>query len=226
MRYLTLSWDDGIRESSIKTAAIYEKFGLRAEFNVVATNALAATSSPSGDFGLWNELQARGHVVQPHGLNHTNKAAVPFAEAKDLILKCLDIFSEKFDGFDAKLAIFNFPYNATTPQVEQWLPEVVRAFRTGGPVINPLPKPNTVKLTNGGWADAEEQLDRCFAEFLPLAEGWMIYNTHGLDGEGWGPLRSDYLERFLEKVMRQKDVKILPARDVLGIARFDGAAAD
>ena len=36
-RYLTLSFDDGYRTSSVKTAALIERFGLRADFNIVAT---------------------------------------------------------------------------------------------------------------------------------------------------------------------------------------------
>ena len=156
MRYVTLSFDDGFRRSSLKTAELYEKHGLRAEFNVLA----APSGDGIGDFGLWNELQARGHVIQPHGYNHTDKSKMPLAEAQDLIRRCLDVFGERLAGFDPKQAIFNFPYNASTPELEAWLPTVVRAFRTGpGPAINPLPRPDTVKLTTGGREDAEVLLD-------------------------------------------------------------------
>jgi len=110
MRYLTLSFDDGFRHSSLKTAELYEKHGLRAEFNVLA----APTGSGIGDFGLWNELQARGHVIQPHGYNHTDKSKLPLAEAQDLIRRCLDVFGERLAGFRPSQAIFNFPYNAST----------------------------------------------------------------------------------------------------------------
>jgi hypothetical protein len=66
--YLTLSWDDGFLESSLKTAEIFEKYGLRAEFNVVATahlpdNDLPADMQPGqrwggiyGDFDLRKEF--------------------------------------------------------------------------------------------------------------------------------------------------------------------------
>jgi len=86
MYYLTLSWDDGFLKSSLKTAEIYERYGLRAEFNVIATahlpdNALPANMQPGqrwgaafGDFALRNDLQARGHVIQPHGYRHAHKS--------------------------------------------------------------------------------------------------------------------------------------------------------
>jgi len=216
VRYITLSWDDGFRASSLKTAALFERYVLRAEFNAVATYGVRDPVT-FGDFALWNELQARGHVIQPHGWDHTNKASVPFDQARDLILRCLDRFAAELSGFEAQRAIFNFPYNASTPELEAWVPSVVRAFRTGhGPTINPLPRPDTVKLTTSGWQEAEAWLDRCLKDFLAREEGcWLIYNTHGMDGEGWGPLSSGYLERLLDRLVQTDNLMVLPARDVL-----------
>ena len=231
MYYLTLSWDDGFLKSSLKTAEIFERFGLRAEFNVLATahlpdNALPAEMQPGacwgapyGDFGLWNELQARGHVVQPHGYRHANKSKLPFNEARGQILKCLEVFSSQLAGFEPAQTIFAFPYNDSTPDLEAWLPGVVRAFRTSGHAINPLPSPHTVKLTTSGDEDAEPWLDRCLEDLLRTPDGWLIYNAHGLDREGWGPLRSEYLFRVLEKLIVQSDLKILPACDVLDLTK-------
>jgi peptidoglycan/xylan/chitin deacetylase (PgdA/CDA1 family) len=231
MHYLTLSWDDGFLKSSLKIAESFEKYGLRVEFNVVATahlpdNALPADMQPGqrwggiyGDFGLWNELQARGHIIQPHGYKHANKSTIPFDEACGLILKCLEIFSGHLVGFEPAQTIFVFPYNASTPELEAWLPSVVRAFRTGpGPVINEFPSPETVKLTTSGWEEAEPWLDRCLNDLLEQPDGWLIYNVHGLDGEGWGPLRSEYLVRVLDKLLSRSDIKILPAREVMALA--------
>jgi peptidoglycan/xylan/chitin deacetylase (PgdA/CDA1 family) len=114
--------------------------------------------SPWGDFGLWNDLQRRGHEVMPHGYRHENLQKVSFQEGQDLVLRCLGVFAEKLDGFETKKAVFNFPYNASTPELEAWLPTQVRAFRTGGAAINPLPFPGQVRLTcrsfgpgNGLW---------------------------------------------------------------------------
>ena len=64
---VTLSFDDGVKKSSIKTAEIYEKHKLSACINVVASAHMKDFRPPDyptvvrGDFGLWNELQARGH---------------------------------------------------------------------------------------------------------------------------------------------------------------------
>ena len=40
---------------------------------------------------------------------------------------------------------------------------------------------------------------------------WLIFNTHGLDDEGWGPIRATYLDRLLDKLLAIDSVDILPA---------------
>src|SRR4030043_1718082 len=78
---ITLSYDDGFEKSSIKTAEIYEKYGLSACINVIATAHLKNFSMPNeyhawkvGDFQLCNELQSRGHEISPHSYDHQNLA--------------------------------------------------------------------------------------------------------------------------------------------------------
>ena len=121
---VTLSFDDGFKKSSIKTAEIYEKHKLSACINVVASAHMKEfrppdyPTVPRGDFGLWNELQARGHEIMPHSYKHANLRQLPLAEAKDLIRRCLDVFSKELKDFDPKEAVYNFAYNASTPELE------------------------------------------------------------------------------------------------------------
>jgi peptidoglycan/xylan/chitin deacetylase (PgdA/CDA1 family) len=142
---VTLSFDDGFKKSSIKTAEIYEKHKLSACINVVASAHMKDFRPPDyhnlprGDFGLWNELQARGHEVMPHSYKHANLRRLSFEEAKGLVLRCLDVFSKELKDFEPKKAIYNFAYNASTPELEEWLPTKVRAFRAGGGAITPCP---------------------------------------------------------------------------------------
>ena len=217
---VTLSFDDGFRASSLKTAEIYERHGLSACINVLATAHLPTFEMPNeyhqhpvGDFAFWNELQARGHEIMPHGFKHANKAEMPLAQAQDLILKCLDVFDRELDGFDRRKAVFNFPFNASTPEVEEWLSTQVRAFRTGGPPINPLPHPGQVRLTctSHGPDPIDEDLNRRVDELLAQPSGWLVYNTHGIDDEGWGPLSSDGLDRLLARLVAIPAARVLPA---------------
>ena len=228
MHLFTLSFDDGFRKSCIRIAEIYEKYGHSACFNVVATGHLETFTAPDkgqagfrkGDFALWNELQARGHEIMPHGYRHANKTQVPLEEAKRLISDCLDIFARELNGFNAREAVFNFPYNQSTPGLEAWLPSVVRAFRTSGGGLNPLPHKGQVKLTTTGHGpeNCEQHLDAEIEKWLASSGGWLIYNTHGLDDEGWGPIGADYLDRLLGRLLAVKSVRILPAGAALRTA--------
>jgi peptidoglycan/xylan/chitin deacetylase (PgdA/CDA1 family) len=153
----------------------------------------------------------------PHGYRHENLRGVSFEAGRDLIRRCLDVFAEKLDGFDARQAIFNFPYNASTPELERWLPTVVRAFRTGGGAVNPLPHKGQAKLTCAGFGpgNCEKAIDREIERLLARQSGWLIFNTHGLDEEGWGPIRATYLERLLERLLTVETVEILPTAKAL-----------
>jgi peptidoglycan/xylan/chitin deacetylase (PgdA/CDA1 family) len=216
---VTLSFDDGFKKSSIKTAEIYEKRKLSACINVVASAHMKEFRPPDyptvvrGDFGLWNELQARGHEIMPHSYKHANLRPMPLSEAKDLIRRCLDVFSKELKGFDAKKAVYNFAYNASTPELEAWLPTQVRAFRTGGGAINLLPHEGQTKLTctSFGPGNCEQAIDRQIEKLLAQETGWLIFNTHGLDDEGWGPIRATYLDRLLGRLLAIESVDILPA---------------
>jgi peptidoglycan/xylan/chitin deacetylase (PgdA/CDA1 family) len=170
-----------------------------------------------GDFKLWNELKRRGHEIMPHSYDHQNLAQMPTELAKESILKCLDVFNEQLDGFDAGKSVYNFAYNASTPEIEEWLGTQVLAFRTGGPLINPLPFKGQKKLTciSHGPENIDGHLGACIDEFLAGPPGWFIYNTHGLDDEGWGPVSSAFLDELLGRLKEMKTVDILPAGKVL-----------
>jgi peptidoglycan/xylan/chitin deacetylase (PgdA/CDA1 family) len=223
---VTLSFDDGFKKSSLNTAEIYEKYNLSACINVIATAHRKAFDlpneyhqSPAGDFGLWNELKARGHEVMPHGYKHANLSQMPLLEAQDLILRCFEVFLEELDGFDPKEAVFNFPYNASTPALEAWLATRVKAFRTGGNPVNPLPHKGQIKLTctSFGPGNIDDHLGDQIERLLSMPSGWLIYNTHGLDEEGWGPVSSAFLEALLVRLMEVESVAILPAGRALSL---------
>ncbi len=227
---VTLSFDDGFKKSSIRTAEIYEKYNLSACINVLATGHLKSfvgpteslKQGPKGDFGLWNELKQRGHEIMPHGYKHANKAKMPLREAKDLITRCLDYFVEHLKGFEPKEAIFNFPYNASTPELESWLATKVKAFRTRGNPINPLPHKGQVKLTCRGFGpeSCEQFVEDRIEELLAGDSGWLICCAHGLDGQGWGPMRSSFLKKLLPRLLAIESVRILPTGRALSELSF------
>jgi len=220
MHLVTLGFDDGFLKSNLKIAEIFEKYHLAACFNVIAIGHHGDYVPPDqyqvgpikGDFKIWNELQVRGHEIQPHGYRHANKAGLPFPAAQTLIRDCLAIFQAELAGFDPKQSIFAFPYSATTPELEQWLPTVVRAFRAGHNGINPLPHPQMTRLStiSFGPGNGDQQLDAEVDRFLAQPNGWLIYTGHGLAAEGWGPLSAEYLDHLLGRLTAIPTVKVLP----------------
>jgi peptidoglycan/xylan/chitin deacetylase (PgdA/CDA1 family) len=221
---LTLSFDDGFRKSSIKTAEIYDKHGLPACINVIASghfpdfkNPDDYQVTPKGDFDLWNELQDRGHEIMPHGYKHANLREMPLENAKTLIRDCLQYFRDHLKGFQAKEAIFNFPYNASSPELESWLATQVKAFRTGGNGINSLPNTGQIRLTCTGFGpgNTESHLEEEISKLLALPSGWLIYNVHGLDGEGWGPMRAVFLDELLARLKKIESLALLPVGTAL-----------
>jgi Polysaccharide deacetylase len=231
VRYVvTLTFDDGFERSSRRTAEIFERFGLSASLNVIARGHLGEPDErwhnrwPKGDFTLWNELQTRGHEIMPHGYVHANKTELPFEDAKRLIEKCLAAFTSELAEFDPARAVFAFPYNRSTPELEAWLPEVVRAFRTAGDPIMPLPRPGQRKLlcTSFGPERCDEHLMSVVGRLLARPAGWLCYNAHGLDDEGWGPLSAVTLERLLKLLVERDDTRVLSPGAALDLARAEG----
>ena len=76
--------------------------------------------------------------------------------------------------------------------------------------------------TSFGPDNCEKAIDREIEKLLGKESGWLIFNTHGLDEEGWGPIRATYLEQLLERLIAIETVEILPAGKAL--ARVVGHA--
>jgi len=223
---VTLAFDDGFRKSSLKTAEIFEKYKLSASINVIATGHHKDFVVPDeyqvtekGDFVLWNELQNKGHEIMPHGYKHANKAKLPLSDAQKLVEMCLEYFTNNLKGFKSERAVFSMPYNASTPELESWLATKVLAFRTGGSGLNALPHRDQKKLTCSafGPGNCEQHLDNEIKSLLSQPSGWLIYNVHGLDGEGWGPITSGYLDKLLDRLMSNDNLAILPMAKALDL---------
>jgi peptidoglycan/xylan/chitin deacetylase (PgdA/CDA1 family) len=217
---VTLSFDDGFSKSFASIAKIHEEFGLRACLNIISSGCEKGFSSPdeyhdvpTGSWKLWNELAARGHEVMPHSFDHANHAKLPPAAARRQVDACLEDFSANLEGFDPARAVYNFPYNASTPEIEKYVQERVRACRAGGGPLNPWPGRNTKRLSTGGFGpgNCEEHLDAQIERLLGQERSWLVYNLHGLDKEGWGPISTAYLRRLLERLGKIESVEILPA---------------
>ena len=224
---LSLSFDDGFKKSFYRTADIHERYGLKACLNIIAYANIPGTGGPNeyhrdpvGNFDDWNALKQRGHEIMPHSWKHADLSQMPVEEAQELIQKCLNYFENNLDGFNASEAVYNFAYNASTPELLDFVLAKVRAARAGGWDIldnntkaNPFPK-NGGPLRLGCWSfgpdNADEWVESEVNAFLDCDGGWLILNLHGLDEEGWGPVRSAYLDKLLKRLLKIEYLDVLP----------------
>jgi peptidoglycan/xylan/chitin deacetylase (PgdA/CDA1 family) len=155
----------------------------------------------------------------PHSWDHTNLTKIPLDHAKNDIIKCLDYFEANLNDFKASDAVYNFAYNASTPELIDFALSHVKAVRTGGSILdygkraNPYPDSNgPFKL--GCWShgpdNSDEWVEKEVNEFLSSSGGWLILNLHGLDDEGWGPISTNYLNELLNKLIKIDYLDVLP----------------
>lgn len=225
---VTISFDDGFKKSFLEAARIHEQHGLSGCFNVIASAHLPEFVEPDdfikkhqmGDFDTWNDLKARGHEVMVHSWAHNNLARQPLETAKRLVDQSLDYFEQHLTGFKRKDAIFNFPFNASTPELEDYVLSQVRAIRSAGNwQVNPFPTKGMRRLScviygrpGNGDAWVEDQVN----SFLDNPEGgWLIVNTHGLGNEGWGPISAAYLDKLLGRLVKRDHVEVMHVTQIL-----------
>lgn len=222
---VTLSFDDGFERSCLRVAELYEARGLSACFNVIATGHEPDFRAPDewqegvrrGDFGLWRELRERGHEVMPHGFRHENLMFLPHDDAVNLVDRCLARFAAEFPDWSESEVVFNYPYNLSTPQLDEHLLARVRAVRVMGVTgINPLPSAelNRIEAVAYGPDSCDDHLETSIEKLLAGPPAWLVYNTHGVDGEGWGPVSSDRLAAVLDRLL-EHGARILPTAGAL-----------
>jgi peptidoglycan/xylan/chitin deacetylase (PgdA/CDA1 family) len=228
---LTLSFDDGFKRSFYRTAEIHEEYGLKACLNVVAIGNPPGSITEKwisadlvGNFDDWNKLKDRGHEVMPHSWEHINLTEVPLAEAKENIEKCLEYFEKNLIGYNPAEAVYNFAYNSSNQELDDYALRKVRAIRTGGWSVLKNTKYNELpgyfsQRRLGCWSYGPQNCDSYVEaevnEFLSGIGGWLILNLHGLDNEGWGPISTKYLDVLLKRLVNIENLAILPTGKAL-----------
>ena len=222
---ITFSFDDGFKKSFYKIANLYEEHGLSACFNVIASGHFPDFQRVDdwilpellGNFDDWNTLKSRGHEVMPHSWKHLNLARLPIEEAKEWIIKCLDYFSANLDGYRNEEAVFNFPFNSSTPELEAFTLSKVLAIRSRE--LAPSAKDQQNLYRKGCRTFGPKNIDKWVKkevnQFLKSEGGWLILNVHGLDNEGWGPISTSFLQRLLKRLVKLENLEILPTGYVL-----------
>ncbi|MEZ4777623.1 MAG: polysaccharide deacetylase family protein [Bacteroidia bacterium] len=229
---LTLSFDDGFKKSFYRTAEIHENYGLKACLNVIASGHLPefkgvgfwVRPDQMGNFEDWNTLKSRGHEVMPHSWAHLNLTQIPFEQATANMTRCLDYFEANLEGYDKEKAVYNFAFNASTEALDHFALQRVAAVRTGAWLTLTNTKTNRIpgsaeRLRLGCWShgpdNSDDYVEAEVNEFLAGPGGWLILNLHGLDGEGWGPVSTWYLDHLLRRLVKIDYLDILPTGEVI-----------
>lgn len=222
---ITLSFDDGFKKSFYKVADLYEEHGWSACFNVIASGHFPDFQQVDdwilpellGNFDDWNTLKSRGHEVMPHSWKHLNLARQPLEEAKEWIMKCLDYFSANLDGYRNEEAVFNFPFNASTPALEAFTLSQVLAIRSREPAHTAPENANLFRkgCRTFGPKNIDQWVKKQVNQFLNTDGGWLILNVHGLDTEGWGPMSTSFLRKLLKRLAKIENLEVLPTGYVL-----------
>jgi len=228
---LTLSFDDGFKKSFYRIAEIHKEYGLKACLNIIAMGHTPGFVTEKwiphdllGNFDDWNKLKSRGHEVMPHSWDHKNLTEIPLNEAKENLDKCLDYFEKNLNGYKPDEAIYNFAFDASNRELDEYTLKRVPAVRTGGWLVLQNTKYNEIpnaskQLRLGCWGHGPDLCDDYIEsevnKFLSGKGGWLILNLHGLDNEGWGPVSSMYLDGLLKRLVNIKNLDLLPTGEVL-----------
>ena len=207
-------FDDGFVKSTLATAALFEEFKLPAVFAVVGEPGDWASHIPKGDFGLWNELQQRGHIVQPHGLKHAKLDELPHEEAVDQVERCLAMFAGKLDGFDPARAIYMCAYNSSTPRLNDWLLRHVHALRQGGSgLVSQREFESRLWHSDAfGPDDPGPRVLKLLKKARKTRPPVFLHSLHGVDGEGWGAIALPTLRKVLEIITTDDALEYWPVR--------------
>lgn len=221
-RVVSLCFDDGFLATAGTVRRIFEARGLRASFCVLAApqevrDALIA-SRPLGDWAFWREAAAAGHEVAPHGWAHERLARTPLAKACASLDRTLEVFARELPGFEARKAVFHLAHLAAPEPVVEHLRGRVLGVRraVGRDALNALHGRATgadIDCVTYGEAVDERLLAR-LDRFVREETGWLVLVLHGVDGEGWGPVRSETLELALDRLMAA-GVRVAPTGKVL-----------
>lgn len=220
---VSLVFDDGFLKSCLKISKLFESKNLRATFAVLVNDKDFMPHLPKGNFDLWNDLRQRGHAIHPHGYDHSDLTKIPLTQASQKINDCLDHFESKLKGFVAANTCYHFTYNRSTPEIDAWLLNKVRAIRTTGPDGKPgSGMNNAASCARGVFSCAWSGPEPCGQHLLDTLERTanqkpkqMTYMLHGLDGEGWGPIASDDLSRAIDYIQESVHLQYAQFPDTL-----------
>ena len=226
-RWVSLTFDDGFRRASEVAAEILGERGLGATFYIVTgwvSPVRAAVRDPlnrgcdHGDWAHWRSVRDAGHEVGSHTFSHfnvTGKMARLFPWlVGDELRKARDDLAREVPQ---PLRTISMTWNQSSRRSDRIVRTLYDGCRLGDTSIqyNDLRALDPYRLAS--WAPRAsvtlEAYEKAVAD-LPDG-GWLIFQFHSFDGEGWEPLSRDTFRALCEIVEQHRDVKVAPVAQVL-----------
>ncbi|MEI7932304.1 MAG: polysaccharide deacetylase family protein [Alphaproteobacteria bacterium] len=226
MKTVSITFDDGLVEGARKAVSVMGRHAMPASFYVVTgwvepvrapVRDAANLGRSHGTWDFWRDLAAAGHEVGSHTVSHFKaggpKAALqPWRVASELRQSKADLQREiPQDDFTISM-----PWNAASPVSDLFVRRTYSACRLGGGDIayNRLDAFNPYALAS--WAPGPRHAweDHVAAiEAIPDG-GWLIFGYHSLDGEGWEPITSEFLDQLCG-YLADREIEVATVRDVV-----------
>jgi peptidoglycan/xylan/chitin deacetylase (PgdA/CDA1 family) len=185
----TYTFDDG-NPSSSTIASIFESYGLRATFYIVAG------AVPDAQWSMWRGLQAKGHEIGNHSMTHTIDLSDPTLSDQTLNTEINDAQTLIAQKLGTRPMTFAFPWHAYSD----------RSLKVALQHHFAVRKPNIGESTyHFVFFDQDHSVDEAHAladANAQLADtvavgGWFVAAGHGVDGDGWSPITSNFLNQHL-----------------------------
>lgn len=182
------TFDDGY-VTSAAIGSMFEKAGLRATFYIVPGLV------PEDRWSMWQTLAAKGHEIANHSLSHPDFVKTVMSDqqldteingGQKLIQQKLGIRTETFA----------FPYHLYTDRalkVAQQNHFAVRKMNLDEPGYQfAFFDTDHGSDLAGTLVTVNRQLDEAVK-----AGGWFVAGGHGIDGDGWSPVTTEFLQKHL-----------------------------
>jgi peptidoglycan/xylan/chitin deacetylase (PgdA/CDA1 family) len=207
-RFLSITFDDGLKNSTDIAISILGRYGFSATFYIV-TGWVEPKRIPitepfnigrsHGTWDYWRQVSAMGHEIGSHTHSHVNargKRALlfPWIVANEIARSHEDLCREVPQSSHS----IAMPWNAATCFSEFLVRRRFASCRLGtsNPIYNDLPSLTHYRLESwapsreDGWADYVKAIDN-----IPKG-GWLILQFHGIGDEGWDPITPECLNQL------------------------------
>lgn len=176
------TFDDGL-ESATTVASIFESFGLRASFYINANLVW--------DWPMWQRLAGKGHEIGNHSMTHRSLADWSGISDADLDYEINQAQQRIEDIIGIRPLVFVFPY---TEYSDRSLSMVYQ-----GHVATRVPGFSSDPTYRGIDIESDTSMDEINGKLNETVNmgGWFYVAGHGVDGNGWEPITSQFLRNHL-----------------------------